>query len=175
MARFIRWLTLSTSPLRPLNIHLHFTRVPSPTFLRALVRMWWKVAAAFHYYGASHHCSVWCGKFCLYSPQREKISLFCANCIHHQLKTFHLSEWEKHSLLLPTLKMARRCINQACPTPGAMQQMSGIVINSIIHTYCFPPLIRMNSAEANRPSSSEALWRFQREVKRTAPLSSRCR
>lgn len=64
------------------------------------------------------------------------------------------------------LKMARRRINQACPTPGAMQQMNGIVINSIIHTYCFPPLIRLNSAEANLPLSSEALWMFRREVKR---------
>lgn len=90
------------------------------------------------------------------------------------IENLSLVRVRKAQSVIADLKMAWHCINQACPTPGAMQQMSRIVINSIIHTYCFPPLNRLNSAVANRPLLSEALWMFQREVERGL-LSSRCR
>lgn len=142
----------------------------APHSLCALARMWWKVAATFHYRAASHHCSDDVGSSACILLKGNQFIL--CKLRPSSIENLSLVGVRKAQSVTADLKMARRCINQACPTPGAMQQMSGIVINSIIHTYCFPPLIRLNSAEANRPLSSEALWMFQREVKRRPIIKS---
>lgn len=165
-------MTRALSP--PPNSRLHFARVASPRILRtrACDEKWrppFIIAVLLiilaYDVGSSARILL----------KGNRFSFFSSLCKLRpsSFETLSLVAVRKAQSVTANLKMARRRINQACPTPGAMQQMNGIVINSIIHTYCFPPLIRLNSAEANLPLSSEALWMFRREVRRRHITESR--